>query len=213
MHDHTDATAGNWIAGPAPGTMNVAAWRKETRPRFIEQRLRIPPEEHRQASLTVESFLEQILGSLPPQAISAYWPFKAEVDLRGLMERLRGKGWVTALPSVVGPRTPLEFLRWTSGAEMDFGVYGIPVPRTHEPVRPDIVITPLVAFDAQNYRLGYGAGYFDITLAGMQPRPRSIGVGFELCRLETIYPLHTDVPMDMVVTESGIQRSGNAPED
>jgi 5-formyltetrahydrofolate cyclo-ligase len=69
------------------------------------------------------------------------------------------------------------------------------------------VITPLVAFDNANYRLGYGAGYFDITLAALRPRPHSIGVGFELCRVETIFPLPTDVPMDLVVTEGGIQRA------
>jgi 5-formyltetrahydrofolate cyclo-ligase len=64
---------------------------------------------------------------------------------------------------------------------------------------------PLVGFDSLNYRLGYGAGYFDITLASMNPPPRSIGIGFELCRLETIHPLPTDIPVDVVITEAGIQ--------
>jgi 5-formyltetrahydrofolate cyclo-ligase len=203
MHDQAQRQSPESRSLPA----DIAAWRKRTRPRLIEQRLGIPPEEHRRASLAVEKHLEEILDPLPPQTISAYWPFKAEVDLRDLMERLRRKGWITALPSVVRPRAPLEFLPWTPEAEMDSGVYGIPVPRTGERVRPDVIVTPLVAFDARNYRLGYGAGYFDITLAGLQPRPRSIGVGFELGRLETIYPLHTDIPLDFVVTESGVQRS------
>jgi 5-formyltetrahydrofolate cyclo-ligase len=186
--------------------MDIVAWRKETRPRLIEERLQIPPEEHQRASLAIERSLEEILETLPPQIISTYWPFKGEVDLRNLMQRLRDRGWTTALPCVVGPRTALEFLRWTADSEMDSGVYGIPIPKIRELVRPDIVVTPLVAFDEQNYRLGYGAGYFDITLAGMQPRPRSIGIGFELCRMDTIYPLPTDVPMDFVITEAGIQR-------
>ena len=186
--------------------MDIAAWRKETRPRLIEERLRIPAEEHERASLAIEKSLEEILESLPPQAISTYWPFKGEVDLRNLMQRLRDKGWITSLPCVVRPRTALEFLRWTEETEMDTGVYGIPIPKIRELVRPQIVITPLVAFDARNYRLGYDAGYFDITLAGMQPRPRSIGIGFELCRMETIYPLPTDIPMDFIITEAGIQR-------
>jgi 5,10-methenyltetrahydrofolate synthetase len=188
--------------------MNVAAWRKETRPRLIERRLQIPSDEHRRASLTIENHLEQYLAELPPQNISAYWPFKGEVDLRNLMDRLRRNGWVTALPSVVAPRAPLEFLKWMADSEMDSAVYGIPVPRIRERVRPDIVITPLVAFDTNNYRLGYGAGYFDITLAAMRPRPRSIGIGFEVCRLQTIYPLPTDVAMDIVITESGLHGSG-----
>ena len=186
--------------------MDVAAWRKDTRSRLIERRMQIPPDEHRRASLTIENLLEDHLVALPPQVISAYWPFKNEVDLRGLMERLRSRGWVTALPSVVRPRTPLEFLRFTSESEMAPGVFGIPVPRDRVLVQPDVVVTPLVAFDDRNYRLGYGAGYFDITLATMRPAPRSVGIGFEVCRVETIFPLSTDVPMDLVVTEGGIKR-------
>jgi 5,10-methenyltetrahydrofolate synthetase len=186
--------------------MDIVAWRKQTRPRLIEERLQIPADEHQRASTAIEHSLEQLLESLPAQTISTYWPFKGEVDLRNLMQRLRDKGWTTALPHVVAPRTALEFIHWTADSEMDPGVYGIPVPKIREQVRPDIVVTPLVAFDQRNYRLGYGAGYFDITLGAMQPRPRSIGIGFELCRMETIYPLPTDVPMDFVITEAGIQR-------
>ena len=185
--------------------MDVAAWRRETRARLIAAREQIPSADHQRASLTIEAGLETFLGRFPPQILSAYWPFKSEVDLRPLMERLRAKGWITALPSVLGPRKPLEFLRWASDTEMDAGVYGIPVPRVRQVVRPDIIVMPLVGFDPQNYRLGYGAGYFDITLVRLQPRPRAIGVGFELSRLETIYPMPTDIPLDLVITEAGLQ--------
>ena len=89
---------------------------------------------------------------------------------------------------------------------MDVQSFGIPVPRVREVVQPSVVIMPLVGFDPLNYRLGYGAGYFDITLASMEPMPRSIGIGFELSRLDTIHPLPTDVPVDLVITEAGIQR-------
>src|SRR5678816_4782932 len=103
------------------------------------------------------------------------------------MSRLQQKGWTTALPRVMGKRQPLEFLRWDVEMEMDPGVYGIPVPRVQEVVRPDIIVMPLVAFDEQNYRLGYGAGYFDITLVRLDPRPQSIGIGFELTRFCLLY--------------------------
>jgi 5-formyltetrahydrofolate cyclo-ligase len=185
--------------------MDVPAWRRETRARLIEERGRIAPEEHQRASLAIERSLEQILDPLSPQILSAYWPYKGEVDLRPLLERLQRKGWITALPFVVGPRQPLEFFRWTSGAEMDAGVYGIPVPRDRVAVRPDVIVMPLVAFDAENYRLGYGAGYFDITLVRLDPRPLAIGVGFEFTRLKTIHPLPTDIPLNLVITEAGIQ--------
>jgi len=186
--------------------MDAVAWRKETRARLIDDRGRIPAEEHQRASLAIEGFLERVLSPLPPQTLSAYWPYKGEVDLRPLMERLQAKGWITALPHVVGKRQPLEFHRWEAGAEMESGVYGIPVPRIRELVQPDIVVMPLVGFDAENFRLGYGAGYFDITLVRRNPRPMSIGVGFELSRLKTIEPLPTDIPLDLVITETGIQK-------
>jgi len=188
--------------------MDVAAWRRETRARLIDARIGIPSEEHQRASRVIVDRLEEILGTLPPQTLSGYWPFKAEVDLRPMMERLQVQGWVTALPAVVRRRAPLEFLQWTSGMEMDLGPYDIPVPRDRKIVRPDIVIAPLVAFDRNNYRLGYGSGYFDITLAALQPAPKSIGVGFDLSSLDTIHPLPTDIPLSLIVTESGIWKSG-----
>jgi 5,10-methenyltetrahydrofolate synthetase len=186
--------------------MDVVAWRKQTRIRLIEERGNISADEHQRISLSVETSLNQILDPLPPQVLSAYWPYKGEIDLRPTMERLQTKGWTTALPHVVGPRQPLEFHKWVAGMEMDPGVYGIPVPRLRALVRPDIIVMPLVAFDSENYRLGYGAGYFDITLVRLDPRPRSIGVGFELTRLDTIHPLPTDIAVDFVITEAGIQK-------
>jgi len=185
--------------------MNVVDWRKETRARLIDERGRMPAAEHQRASLAIEKSLDIVLAGFPPQTLSAYWPFKGEVDLRPLMKRLQATGWITALPSVVEKRMPLEFLRWTTDMEMDAGVYGISVPRIREVVRPDIIVMPCVAFDEENYRLGYGAGYFDITLVRMDPRPRSIGIGFEFTRLKTIQPLPTDIPLDLVITEAGIQ--------
>jgi len=185
--------------------VDVPAWRREARTRLISERSQIAPEEHQQASQKIERFLEQLLSSFPAQIISAYWPYKGEVDLRPLMARLRAQGWITALPAVVGPHKPLEFLRWDSESEMDAGVYGIPVPRHRELVTPGVIVTPLVAFDANKYRLGYGAGYFDATLAHLAPRPHAIGVGFELGRLDTIYPFETDIPMEHIVTERGVQ--------
>jgi 5,10-methenyltetrahydrofolate synthetase len=186
--------------------MNVVEWRKETRARLIDERCRLSAAEHQRKSFAIEKSLDTVLAGFPPQILSAYWPYKGEVDLRPLMKRLQAKGWITALPSVVGKRMPLEFLRWTADMEMDAGVFGILVPRIREVVRPDIIVMPCVAFDEENYRLGYGAGYFDITLVRMDPRPRSIGVGFEFTRLKTIQPLPTDIPLDLVITDAGIQK-------
>jgi 5-formyltetrahydrofolate cyclo-ligase len=188
--------------------MDLAAWRRELRARLIEARLGISAEEHKRSSRAIENRIEGILGDLPPQTISAYWPFKAEVDLRPLMERLQARGWITALPSVVRRGSPLEFLQWTTGMEMDLGPYDIPVPRNRTIVRPNVVIAPLVAFDRHNYRLGYGSGFFDITLAALQPPPLTIGAGFEITSVETIHPLPTDIPLSLIVTEAGVWKPG-----
>jgi len=188
--------------------MDVAAWRREMRARLIDARVEIPAEDHERFSRAIENRIEGILGSLPPQTLSAYWPFKGEVDLRPLMGRLQARGWVTALPAVVRRRSPLEFLEWTDGMKMDLGPYDIPVPHDRKIVRPSVVIAPLVAFDRNNYRLGYGSGFFDITLAALQPPPLTIGVGFEICGVETIHPLPTDIPLNLIVTESGVWKPG-----
>jgi 5-formyltetrahydrofolate cyclo-ligase len=173
--------------------MDVAAWRREMRARLIDARLGISAEDHERFSRAIENRIEGILDSLPPQTLSAYWPFKGEVDLRPLMGRRR---------------SPLEFLEWTDGMEMDLGPYDIPVPRNRKVVRPNVVIAPLVAFDRKNYRLGYGSGFFDITLAELQPPPLTIGVGFEIAAVETIHPLPTDIPLNLIVTEAGAWKPG-----
>ena len=83
---------------------------------------------------------------------------------------------------------------------------GIPYPARGELVVPRSLVIPLLGFDRANYRLGYGSGYYDLTLATALPRPAAIGVGFELSRLETVYPQPHDIPMDLIVTELGLQR-------
>jgi 5-formyltetrahydrofolate cyclo-ligase len=99
----------------------------------------------------------------------------------------------------------MVFRLWSETAEMEEGRYGIPVPRATAEVRPDVVLLPLVGFDGANYRLGYGGGYYDRTLAGLEPRPRTIGLGFELSRLPTVHPQPHDIPLDEIVTE--VERS------
>ena len=98
------------------------------------------------------------------------------------------------------------FTRTMPGREpsMTPGVYDIPVPDGTELVMPDAALVPMNGFDAQGYRLGYGGGYFDRTLAAAMPRPLAIGIGFEFARLYTIHPQSHDIPMDFVVTEAGL---------
>lgn len=85
---------------------------------------------------------------------------------------------------------------------------GIPVPDGTEVVIPDLAIVPMVAWDAKGFRLGYGGGYFDATLAALSPRPLAVGLSYEAARLETIFPVAHDVAMDFVVTEAAIYEAG-----
>jgi len=91
--------------------------------------------------------------------------------------------------------------------------HGIPVPRTERCVIPDVLLLPLVACDPNGYRLGYGGGYFDRTLAENVPRPLAIGVGFELAIVPNIYPEPHDIPLDIIVTEAMVRmvETGGTP--
>jgi hypothetical protein len=89
------------------------------------------------------------------------------------------------------------------------GVYDIPIPDDTPLAEPDAVIVPMNGFDQAGFRLGYGGGFFDRTLASLTPQPIAIGVAFEAMRLGTIYPRPHDVPMDFVVTEAGLREVAN----
>jgi 5-formyltetrahydrofolate cyclo-ligase len=98
-------------------------------------------------------------------------------------------------------KAPLEFRAWQPGVRLESGVWGIPVPADGEVVWPDVLLVPLVGFDRLGYRLGYGGGFYDRTLAAMPRRPTTLGVGFALGAIETIHPQQHDIPMDAVITE------------
>jgi hypothetical protein len=113
-------------------------------------------------------------------------------------------GATTALPVVVTRGAPLEFRAFWPGVRMRKGVFGLPIPLRTPVVTPQVLLMPMVAFDAHGYRLGHGGGYFDRTLAALAPPPLKIGIAFELSRIATIRPQAHDVPMDLIVTEAGI---------
>ncbi len=115
-------------------------------------------------------------------------------------------GGRAALPVVAGRGRPLAFCEWRPGCAMREGPLGIPYPANGSEARPELLLIPLLGFDALGYRLGYGGGYYDRTLAAADPKPRTIGVGLELGRLATIHPQEHDVPMDCIVTEAGVWR-------
>lgn len=123
------------------------------------------------------------------------------------MQSAHDKGLRVALPVVVAKGQPLVFRAWWPGAALARGVWGIPYPADGEIIVPDAVIAPLVGFDAAGFRLGYGGGFFDRTLAAITPSPIAIGVGHPIAAIPTIYPQPHDVAMDWIVTGDGNPRA------
>lgn len=188
---------------------DVARWRKATRGSLRAARKGLNVDEHTSVSdriaAHVEAVLRQRFGGAKGMILSAYWPIKDEPDLRPLMTRLHDAGVTITLPLVETKAAPLVFRRWTPDTKMVRGDWNIPVPPAEAPqATPDIALAPLVGWDDQGYRLGYGGGYFDRTLAALNPSPFKIGVGFASAKLPTIYPQPHDIAVDVIVTEDEI---------
>jgi 5-formyltetrahydrofolate cyclo-ligase len=183
----------------------VKLWRRGERERLIALRQALPADERRRRGERIDAALREVLAGLTG-VLGVYWPFRAEFDPRPLIDWAVAAGRGVALPVVVDKKGPLEYRAWRPGEPLVDGVWNIPVPEKRDIVTPSIVLAPLVGFDRALYRLGYGGGYFDRTLAALSPPALAIGVGFAVQELETIHPQHFDVPMDVIVTETGTRR-------
>jgi 5,10-methenyltetrahydrofolate synthetase len=193
--------------------VDVRRWRKAERARLIAARLALSGKMRRQQGEMIAAHLETAIGDPAGLTISAYWPFRGEPDLRHFLERVRAGGGQTALPVVVARDRPLVFRAWAPGDALTRGVWNIPTPpESAAAVLPDVVIAPVVGFDPACYRLGYGGGFFDRTLAALPRRPGVLGVGWCQAAMPTIYPQPHDIPMDVVITEDGPTASARNTE-
>ena len=189
----------------------LAAWRKGQRATLLAARQAVPAAVRAAWSASINEWLDAGLGHLGHGVVLGLcWPFKAEFDARHFAARLRRRGVQTALPVVRGAGLGLEFRVWSPGTALERGIYGIPFPRDSASVLPDLLLVPPVGMDAQGFRLGYGGGYFDRTLAARHPRPLCVAVGFEISRIPSIQPQAHDIGMDALVTERGLHMRGNA---
>lgn len=184
----------------------VAQWRKEERARLIALRLARPAAERQAIAEQVAGELDKLIAPAPNRLVSLYWPFRGELDLRGWMRGFVARGGRIALPVVVAKAEPLVFREWRPGIRMTHGVWKIPIPAEGPEVTPDVVIAPLVGHDPGCYRLGYGGGFFDRTLAVHPGAPLKIGVGDGSGAIASIFPQAYDIPMDILITEAGVQR-------
>ena len=189
----------------------LKAWRKTERTRLIAARVAVD-------AATIQAWREAIdatlvarfAGRIRDGVLAICWPIRNEFDARHVAKTFREHGASTAMPVVVAPRTPLAFREWHPGTEMAKGAMDIPYPANTREVVPDAVLLPMNGWDVDGYRLGYGGGFFDRTLAAAAKRPLVIGVTYELARMETIHPQPWDIPVDWVVTEAGAYRRTDA---
>ena len=204
---------------PTDNTADPSAFRAALRREKLAARMALEPDAHAEFSARIETHLEHFLlkvSAMQPEHTLAFcMPTKNEFNANPLISRLiqcnlqQGAHhaspciWRAAMPVVIALDTPMIFRAWTPTTPMSQDRYGIPIPATGESLVPSIVLLPLVAFDEAGYRLGYGGGYFDRTLAAQVPRPLTIGVGFELARVPSIRPQAHDVPLDVIITEAG----------
>ncbi len=198
------------IATPLNERMNwteVKAWRREARRKLLAARAAMTMAVRADLSRRLIEQLEPLLKDRPAP-ISFYWPIKAEPDLKPLMRELDEAGIDVCLPVCIQHGEPLAFRRWAKGAKMERGFWDIPVPADPTEVQPRTLIAPIVGYDGAGYRLGYGGGFFDRTLAKFGGAAEAIGIGFSLFRLDTIHPQPHDMRMARIVTEAGMVAAG-----
>jgi 5,10-methenyltetrahydrofolate synthetase len=178
----------------------IASWRKLERERLIAARLALPADYRLAQAQAIARELDRQIANTSGTIVSAYWPIRGEPDLRAWMQAASGRGLRIALPEAVAPRLPLQFRAWHPGAAMARGLWNIPYPAEGTSLVPTIVLAPVVGYDRAGYRLGYGGGFFDRTLAQLAPLPRVIGIGYPEASIDTIYPQPHDIPMHDIVT-------------
>ena len=178
---------------------DVARWRKAERERLIGVRSALPPQLRARHTAAIARQLDALIPARAHQIVSLYWPIRAEPDLREWMHAAHARRLRVALPVAVELGRPMSFREWRPEAPLARGLWKIPYPAEGAEVLPTTVIAPLVGFDEHCYRLGYGGGFFDRTLAALGRKPLVIGVGYPQLRLATIFPQPHDIPMDWIV--------------
>lgn len=219
MNDHHAKTAANSGIAIARDILNAPTLDRTTLRRdALARRDALPVSSRVQAAVRINQSLWQLLSALPPATLGFCWPIRSEVDCQPAVVRLLDAGWLAAMPVVIAAAAPMQFRRWAPDVAMSVDRHGIPVPAegaialASAPALPlpTVWLLPLVAYDTAGYRLGYGGGYFDRTLATCAVPPLTLGIGYAATRLASIAPQAHDIPLDGVVTERGLERFSEA---
>jgi 5-formyltetrahydrofolate cyclo-ligase len=167
----------------------------------------VVPAELRQAAAETIAARQFPLELAPGTVVSGFMPMKSEINPLPLLRSLAQAGAGLALPVVSGRGKPLIMRVWQWGEPLNAGVWGIREPRPEaKEVDPDILLVPLLAFDRSGFRLGYGGGYYDLTIAGLRARKTITAVGIALSAQEVgqVPTTPRDARLDLVLTEREI---------
>ncbi len=197
---------------PAEGS-TAAALKTEWRKALVEKRLGLADRGFRNDML--QRVMRVWLIERPDAVIGAYWPIKGEFDPlpalfrwqeAGLEEDAQGAQKLRriGLPVVNKVDKTLTFYTWYPGCPMEEDAYGIPKPKDTEIVVPTLIFVPCVGYGPGGFRLGYGGGFYDRTLASLNPKPFTVGLGYDFAYLPHLQPEAHDVPLDAILSDTGV---------
>ena len=184
--------------------------KKSLRQKLITQRAEL---NNRYAlTLALQQVMRIWLVGREDTMIGAYWPIKGEFDPLPALHRWKEDGELLeqqtrrriGLPVVNKIHKTLTFHAWYPGCPMEPDAYDIPKPKDTEHIVPTLLFVPCVGFGPGGYRLGYGGGFYDRTLASLSPKPITVGLGFSHGYLEDLESEPHDVPLDAILTEDGV---------
>jgi 5-formyltetrahydrofolate cyclo-ligase len=172
----------------------------QLRKKLLAMRKAMPPEEKAWRDKAIGERLLAWLEVNPAASIGVYWPTQGEPDLTAIYPMLAARGAQLALPVVLRRDTPLVFHAWRPRDALVADVHGVMVPvERGAAVQPELLVVPCVGFNAHGYRLGYGGGYYDRTLAVKAP-PRTVGIAYAIC--EAVFEVGThDVKIGTIIAE------------
>jgi 5-formyltetrahydrofolate cyclo-ligase len=190
--------------------MDRSEEKKALRQQLIAQRLNMP-DRLRRADLLQQVMRIWLVGR-SDHVIGAYWPIKGEFDPLPALHRWKEDGELTdqaqlrriGLPVVDKLHQTLKFHAWFPGCPMEEDAYGIPKPKDTEVIVPTLLFVPCVGYSVGGFRLGYGGGFYDRTLAQLEPKPFTVGLGFAQGYLPDLEPEAHDVPLDAILNELGV---------
>ncbi len=184
-------------------SVNIESKKAELRPAAIARRDALPAEA-RQAAAEAIAARTFPIAVAPGTIVSGFMPLKSEINPLPLMQKLAAAGAQLALPAIAGRGMPLIMRAWRFGEALDRGQWGIREPKPEAPeVAPDILLVPLLAFDRVGHRIGYGAGYYDMTIAALRARKpvTAIGLAFAAQEIPAVPATARDARLDLVLTE------------